>query len=304
MTAAQLAAALETSERTIYRYIDALGASGVPIVADAGHQGGYTLTEAFRGAPLWFAADELVALFQAALFAHQGGYPYSGALVAALGKVRRNLTPEQEGELSRHTAGFRVQGPQVSPSAPWLEAVEQAVAGAQTLSLAYQKPGNQSPEPRLVDPYGLVYRGGRWYLVGYCHTRRDLREFRVDRIRDLQPSGASFQRPTGFSLEEHLARSDVAGQVKQGPHTAVRLAGEPIVIKQVCEHWYMRHCLVEQGHGEAFFQVDPTGYSHLPGYLFGFGTSIRVLAPDGLRSALASLARASLEHHQKDASHH
>lgn len=69
MTAAQIAAELEISQRTVYRYIDALSASGVPVVAEAGPEGGYSLPDQFRAAPLFFEAQELLALSQAGLFA-------------------------------------------------------------------------------------------------------------------------------------------------------------------------------------------------------------------------------------------
>ncbi|MDB4897426.1 MAG: Helix-turn-helix type 11 domain protein [Firmicutes bacterium] len=99
MTAHQLAAELEISVRTVYRYIDDLCASGVPVLADSGHEGGYSLPDSFRGAPLIFEPDELAALSQAALFARAAGHPLSEALGKALAKVGRNLTAEQKRDL-------------------------------------------------------------------------------------------------------------------------------------------------------------------------------------------------------------
>ncbi len=86
VTAIQLADSLEISVRTVYRYIDALCASGVPIIAEPGHHGGYYLPEAFSGTPLFFENTELKALTHATLFAESAGYPFGHKLKRALEK--------------------------------------------------------------------------------------------------------------------------------------------------------------------------------------------------------------------------
>ena len=284
--------------RTVYRYIDALGASGVPIVADSGPEGGYSLAENFRGAPLFFEPLELVALFQAASFARDTGYPYSDALAVALGKVARNLTPEQVAQLQRHMAAFSVApAPRGGPVEPWLAPLEAAAAAGATLRFTYHKPASEAPEERTIDPYALVYRAGRWYVTGYCHTRQALRDFRVDRIQALAETGERFARPPDFQVPRDDDGSWIRVRRLAEPLTAVRLAGSPFSIEAVCEHWYMRHCLVERGRQEAAFAVDPGGLAQLPGYLLGFGRSLRVLAPAELRQRLAQLALDWAEHH-------
>lgn len=76
ITARQLADTLEIHIRTVYRYIDALCASGVPIIADSGHNGGYSLLTEFTEAPLMFDIHEQKALTQAAMFAQQAVYTF------------------------------------------------------------------------------------------------------------------------------------------------------------------------------------------------------------------------------------
>ncbi|MFZ5816857.1 MAG: helix-turn-helix transcriptional regulator [Bacillota bacterium] len=157
MTAEQLADALETSVRTIYRYIDSLSASGVPIVAEPGHDGGYSLAAGFQAAPLIFSPVELKALFHAARFAEQGGYPHSEALEGALRKVRSTFTPAQAEHLEREASALTVVPlPRGGPVEPWLEQLEQAVSEGATLRLLYHKLEADAPEVRVVDPYGLA----------------------------------------------------------------------------------------------------------------------------------------------------
>lgn len=298
LTAAQLADALETSVRTIYRYVDALCASGVPIIADAGHDGGYTLAESFRHAPLFFEPMEVQAMFQAAHFARHAGYPYSDALDGGLTKLQRNLSPDQSSHLSRHTAALRVvPRPRGGPVEPWLEDLEQAVAGGATLVLSYQKADADAAEERMVDPYGLYYLAGLWYVVVFCHTRQALRDFRVDRIRALQCTGATFTRPADFSLDEHTS-DRVQEQIAIGPFTAVRLRGKPGTITYLCEHWYLRQCEQQRtSPGDVTFRVGPHGLGELPSFLLPCGPDVEVLEPAALRQALVTLAQAWAQHH-------
>jgi predicted DNA-binding transcriptional regulator YafY len=105
-TAAELAEALEISVRSVYRYIDALCASGVPLIADSGTGGGYTLPEHFTGAPLFFDAREQRALVQAAAFARGTGYPYTEALNHAIAKLKRYSNTGQLEQMERHEQGI------------------------------------------------------------------------------------------------------------------------------------------------------------------------------------------------------
>ena len=74
ITAKQISEKLEINIRTVYRYIDALSTSGVPIISDTGHNGGYTLLNNFIESPLLFDVEEQTALFHAAAFAEEAGY--------------------------------------------------------------------------------------------------------------------------------------------------------------------------------------------------------------------------------------
>jgi predicted DNA-binding transcriptional regulator YafY len=300
VTAPQIAEELEISLRTAYRYIDALSASGVPVIADTGPEGGYSLPEQFRSVPLFFAHDELVALFQAGLFARQAGYPYTRAMEAALDKVRRNLSPSQVADLERHVSGLTVAASQRGgPVEPWLSQLEEAVADGATVEMSYWKPVSEAPEVRTLDPYGLVYWAGLWYVSGFCHLRQAVRDFRVDRIQGLRRTGATFQRPADFRHEGSDKGEAIRERLRQGPVTTVRVAGQPWVIATLCEHWYLRHCLQERAGREASFGLDPVGLREAIGYLASFGDSLRILEPGDLRREVAGRLRTWLAHYEE-----
>lgn len=300
MTAPQLAEALETSVRTVYRYIDALCASGVPVLSEPGQAGGYSLPPNFRNAPLFFEPAELVAMFQASVFARQAGYPRLDTLETALQKIRLNLSPEQEQLLERHATALgvapRFRG---SPAEPWGKDLEDAAANQQTVELVYLKAGATEPEKRRLDPYALGYRDRYWYVVGRCHTRQAVRDFRLDRIQQVSPTAERFTYPVDFNINDHLSESWIDRQVSAGPITRIRLQGAHEVIADMAGHWYVRHCIVEQTPNQLLLQMDQAGLPHFRFHLLSFGSTIRVLEPDSLREELTEMARALVEHHQQ-----
>lgn len=302
VTAAQIAESLEISLRTAYRYIDALLASGVPVMAETGPEGGYSLPDHFRTVPLFFAHTELVALFQAALFARQAGYPHTGAMESALGKIRRNLTPAQVAELERHMAGLAVSGAlRGGPVEPWLAELEQAVVEGATVEILYWKPEAEEPELRTIDPYCLVYRSGLWYVSAFCHLRQALRDFRVDRIRRLRRTGATFRRPPEFQPEEGETGDWILARINRGPCTLVRVSAPPWAIASLSEHWYLRHCLLERSGREAAFRLDPIGLEHAAYHFASLGGAVTIREPEDLRRKVAGLMREWLKTH--DAEH-
>lgn len=301
MTAPQLAVALETSVRTVYRYIDALCASGVPVLAEPGQAGGYSLPPSFRSAPLFFEPDELVALLHASIMVRQTGYPGLNALESALAKIRLNLSPDQEALLDRYAPVLGVASRYESGTAePWGKALEQAAAGALSVDLLYLKAGTTEPEWRRIDPYALGYRHSYWYVVGRCHLRDAIRDFRLDRIHALKPTEEPFTYPSDFHIDEHLAENWIGRQVQAGPVTLIRLQGPKEAIADVAGHWYVRHCILERSPERLLLQMDATGLPHFRHHLLSFGQSLTILEPASLRLELTEMAREIVRHHLQE----
>ncbi|MDH6670081.1 putative DNA-binding transcriptional regulator YafY [Paenibacillus sp. LBL] len=132
MTAKQLAEELDVHIRTIYRNIDALCISGVPIVSEIGRGGGYFIPDPIKLAPLFFDADEQKALLHAAAFAREAGYPSKAPLSRALSKIKRHTNPEQLERLTRRENSIEVIQP---PTAPVLMSMLAAIeAGISTIN--------------------------------------------------------------------------------------------------------------------------------------------------------------------------
>ncbi len=302
LTAAQIADSLEISVRTVYRYIDALCASGVPVVAESGHDGGIRILESFKETPLFFNSVELKALVDAYKFAQGAGYPYTEELESALKKVESGLQDEQRHDLFRLTGGLDVIAPARPPSViPLLRDLEQASKDGRTVSIAYRKANAEQADERQVDPYGLAYDRNEWYAVAFCHRSQTLRTFRVDRIERLEPTEARFDKPESFSASAYFRNQSERKREADGPLTVIRVEGEPDTLNAVCDHWHLRHYLSERTDREASFLLDvPTMNKYLPMYLITFGTAIRVLEPPDLKRRIRDMACGIAKHYEND----
>ncbi|MBO7747781.1 YafY family transcriptional regulator [Paenibacillus sp. MWE-103] len=300
MTAKQLADALEMHIRTVYRYIDALCASGVPIVADSGHNGGYSLLPQFKESPLFFDLEEQKALLQAAVFAQEAGYPYGDVLRQALTKLKRYTNEEQRTAIDRHLVGFDVisSGPDEG-MAPLLRQLEAAVAGNGTMLIEHHKGVGLEPQGRRIDPYGLVHWKGKWYVVAHCHLREEIRSFRVDRIVSAEPTDATFERPADFSARGYLLQFLKPWISADGEKLiAVGVEGKPETLNALCETGPFGDSLVERAKDRAQFMFEENAMlTYVPYYLLGYGAKLTVLGPPELKARMASLALELHEHY-------
>jgi len=301
LTAAQIADSLEISVRTVYRYIDALCASGVPVVAESGHDGGVRILESFKETPLFFNSVELKALVDAFKFAQGAGYPYTEELENALTKVENRLHEEQRHDLSRQTSGLDVISSARPPSVvSLLRDLEQAAKDGRTVRIAYRKENAEQGE-REVDPYGLAYDRNEWYAVAFCHRSQAVRTFRVDRIARLEPTETRFEKPERFSASAYFRDQSERERVADGPLTVIRIEGEPDTLNAVCGHWHLRHYLTERTDREALFLLDvPTMDKYLPLYLMTFGTAIRIREPLALKRRVREMAYGIAKHYEDD----
>ena len=198
-TAAQLASALAVSERTIYRDIDDLSASGVPILAEAGV--GYALAKGFDLPPLMFTRAEVEAIVLGARIVRAWADPaLAKAAEEALAKVESVLPPALRDRIPQaeiFAPDFHVD----AESRARLEPLREAIAGRRKLRLTYQDGAGAASE-RVVRPLGLCFWGTTWTLGGWCELRTAFRTFRTDRISALDVLAEPFEPEPGKTLPD------------------------------------------------------------------------------------------------------
>lgn len=299
MTARQIADKLELNIRTVYRYIDSLITSGVPIVADSGHNGGYSLMAGFHQAPLVFDMEEKKALLYATAHAKESGYPFSDSLASAIEKLRLYSTQEQELILSRHIVGFEVAKQKINPALKAvLEDLTRFIASEQSAEIEYRSRREERLQSRVIDPYGVLYWCGKWYVVGYCHTRLEIRSFRVERIGKVTATGRFFVRPGDFSTQAFFLRSLLPDMGSNDDGLQLVVAGRAEALDDLCDHWFMSYHLKERTLNQAVFLIEgKVLHEHVAPFLLPYGKSIQVIEPQSCREKLHAIALELLEYY-------
>ncbi len=210
-SARELADALEVSARTIYRDVEALSISGVPVYAERGSSGGIALADGYRKAITQFSTDELHALFIAAAdpLAELGVTGHQRALDKLAGALpdlqRRAAQQARQRILLDHNRWYRLEQP-----AAVLAMLRRAVWEDRQVSIEYRDRTGTTTQ-RALDPYGLVSKAGVWYLIARQHDG-DYRTFRVERIARADDLSVHFSRDEGFDLEAHWRTSNASMQ--------------------------------------------------------------------------------------------
>ncbi|WP_406334452.1 helix-turn-helix transcriptional regulator [Streptomyces sp. NBC_00203] len=289
MTAAQLAEELEVSVRTVYRDVEALSAAGVPLYGDAGHAGGYRLLDGYRTRLTGLTTDEAEALFLAGVPGPAAELGLGSVLAAAQLKVRAALPSELREHADRISGRFHLDAPGWYADAdetPYLPAVADTVWNRRVLHIRYRRWREPTDVERRLEPYGLVLKAGRWYVVAGPGPRT----FRVDQILELTASEEEFDRPEDFDLaafwsayqrdfHERLHRAEAVVRLAPGV-PAARLSGPAAHAVAVNGR------TDKDGWTRATIPIESVDHAHHD--FLRLGTDIEVLEPAELRERIAA----------------
>ncbi|MFG2103853.1 helix-turn-helix transcriptional regulator [Micromonospora echinaurantiaca] len=290
LTGVELAARLGVDERTVRRYATTLVELGIPVTADRGRYGGYRLRPGYKLPPLMLTDDEAVAVLLGLVAAERLGLgTEEPATATALAKIRRVLPPALADRLAavQEHLGFTLRraDPAVRPATGTLLALAAAARQRRRVRLDYRSFAGAASRRRL-DPYGLVFHAGRWYVTGHDHLRGEVRTFRLDRIGEVVTEAETFEAPAGFDPVAQVTRSlagvpyahDVEVLLETDPDTARRRIPPSVGELTPTADGVLLRTRAERLDGMAQL-------------LAGLGWPFTVLRPDALRDAVAEHAR-------------
>ncbi|WP_426437711.1 helix-turn-helix transcriptional regulator [Bradyrhizobium genosp. P] len=297
VTAPELAEACEVSVRTIYRDIDALAASGVPIYADRGAEGGYRLLDGYRVRLNGLSQGEAEALFMAGLPEAAAALGLDAAMAGAQTKLMaalpENLRPNARGMQQR----FHLDAPGwfgQTEEPKHLRAIAGAVLREHLIEIRYQS--WKAEKRRRLAPLGLVLKGGSWYVAG--HVDGSVRTYRVARVLDCTALDKTFTRPADFDLAAYWRASIERLEAELHPNQAtVRLSPFGMKLFDVLAHPYVkaRMRLAETADADGWrIATMPVGKTlwHAATELLRLGAEAEVLEPRELRDKMAELTSA------------
>jgi predicted DNA-binding transcriptional regulator YafY len=304
MTAAELAQELEVSERTVHRDVEALSASGVPIYAERGVHGGIRLVDGYRTRLTGMTPEEAEALFLAGMPGPAAELGLGTVVAAAQLKVLASLPPELRARASRLVERFHLDTGdwfRARQPVPYLATLSDAVWTATRVTIEYDR--GDGPVRRVLEPLGLVLKGGVWYVVATVEGQ--IRTYRVSRVVAADVGDEPFERPAGFDLAGYWAESAAAFE-RDVPRIDVDVRVRPDRVDRLRSA--VGNAAVDGA--ERLSDVDPDGWLRLrlrlgwpdevPGLLLRAGRWVEVVAPPEVRARVADTARAIAERYATD----
>jgi len=297
MTTSELASKLEVSERTIHRDMEALSTAGIPVYAERGSSGGWTLMEGYRTNLTGLHTDEMMSL----LLAHPSEAlselglhkEYDSALLKLLASLPKTLQEDASFVRERiHIDGAGWNA--ASHSAAWLSLVQEAVWETKQLVIRYASTSSQTEaSERTIEPLGLVVKGNIWYVI--ARTREgDYRTYRISRIEHASKIEQIFERPADFNLAAHWDASVQSFKTNLPRYEAVIQANNAILTRMEFARFATvldREPLDGTAHwSRAHIQFDTL--ESAASYLLGYGPEAIVVAPQELHDLVVQQAEA------------
>jgi predicted DNA-binding transcriptional regulator YafY len=291
VTGAELAQRLEVNLRTVQRYILRLKDLNIPVESSRGVGGAYRLRPGYRLPPLLLTNEEAFALSLGLHSLRQVGLSaFAPATEGALAKLGRVL-PEALRESIR-----TVQDVVAIEPGPWVVTtpVEHLIRAASAIRTGRRirfdyRSHDGAATRRQIEPYAVMHTDGRWYLIGYCLTRRAMRTFRLDRVSNLESAAGSFRQPPAFDARQYLNSSMPFIQSVYQIDVWIDMPVEEA--RQSFAQWRVA---IEEGDGGTRVRCGRDRLEMIAAMLLSIGRRIVVHSPQELRKTFRELARQAL----------
>ncbi|MBI4374067.1 MAG: transcriptional regulator [Deltaproteobacteria bacterium] len=285
-----LALELESNVRTIYRDMEAIEIAGFPIYNEK--EDGverWKFVEGYRNKiPIPLEMTELMALAIAKDHLNAfDGTVFSGSLHQAFEKIQATLKPEAHSFLEGLSKSFRVGltgRKDYRKHRETIDLINKAVLEQKTAVIRY-RPMKGDEGDRRIDPYYVWFMGGTIYIVAYCHERKEIRLYLLDRIAKARLTEDHFKVPSDFSIEEFTSgRFRVMG----GEPTDVRIRFDSYIAPYVKERtWHPSQQLEEMKDGSVVLSMNVEGIEEIRSWVLSFGSHAEVMGPDRFRKEVA-----------------
>jgi predicted DNA-binding transcriptional regulator YafY len=303
MTAGELAEQLEVSERTIYRDMEALSGTGIPVVAERGKNGGWSLLENYTTDLTGLKEAEIQALFvspPAYLLEDLGLTRISqearNKLIASLPTTYRENAKDVWNRIHIDTRSWRRQQGKTAS----FDILKQAIWEENKLKITYQQ-ANGKTDDRTVSPLGLVAKGDLWYLIA-AKDNGDLRNYRASRIQHAELLEETFVRPDDFDLAEYW-NSSTKAFIKNLPSYEVKVEAAAAVVSRLTFSGRFARVLdvgSENTDGRVLVTLSFDTEEEAAGYLLGFGDQLKVVEPEGLSRRILEMAVRTVAFYRED----
>ncbi|MFD1827996.1 MULTISPECIES: helix-turn-helix transcriptional regulator [Mumia] len=285
VTAAEVATELEVSVATARRDLEALAAAGVPVYPQPGRGGGWSLVGGARTDLTGLTAPEARALFLLAGPAASGAPELRSALRKLVRALPQTFRADAEAAAEAVHVDATPWGGTDRQRPPLVDRLQDAVVRRRRVRLSYE--GRAGATERLVDPWGLVDKDDRWYLI--AGTERGRRTFRVDRVASAEVTDEPSARPDGLALEEAWDEVVATMEARRSPVAAVVLTEARFV--PILRDHFGQHCEPGEPRPDGLVRVRVAAHTavSVAEQLSGWGARVEVVEGDAVRAELARI---------------
>jgi predicted DNA-binding transcriptional regulator YafY len=298
-SAAQLADELDCNARTVYRDLEALQAAGFPLYTDrVDGKNLWSLLDTLKHhIPIPFTLTELLAIyFSRDMLKFLQNTVFHESLESLFEKIKTTIPAESKKYLTTVQQTFQVTLKQFKEYGKYreiLNTIKDAALNHKTVEMVYFTMGRRKEGRRKVDPYRILFFNGTFYVIGFCHLRKDCRTFALERIKMLTTTDERFIVPEDFRLEDYMgAGFGIIG----GSPEKVKIWFSPDIAGYIKEKtWHESQVINQQRDGSIIFEADMAITEELVSWVISWGAKAEVLEPQALKDRIHAEVLAMLK---------
>lgn len=292
--AQEIADRFNISLRTVYRDVKAIEESGVPVIGEAGQ--GYSIMEGYRLPPVMFTKEEALSFLTAEKLVEK--FTDAGtrdSFQSAMYKVRAVLRSSEKDLLENVESFIEVfrqctTTAAAEPDSRLQQTILKSVASGKAVKIHYFSNYKREKTSRIIEPLGLFFMSNQWHLIAYCRMRQDYRDFRLDRISDLQISEEPYSKKH-ITLQEYLQKEQ-----NDLPLTEIVIQLPKKYLHYLGDQKYYMGLIKETDLGEQFeLQFMTPSLMGFARWVIMFGDVVTIVQPAQLVEKLAGLAQSVVD---------
>ena len=285
ITAKELADKFQVSIRTIYRDIETLSSSGVPVYMNKGKGGGIFLLEDFSINKAILSENDKHSLTLALKALSSIQYPEVNSIINKVGFIKNKNNEEEWIDIDLSRWGSKLKKDDKFAK------VKDAILNNQLIEFTYVNSlANKSI--RKVEPNKLIYKGQSWYLYGYCRLKKDFRLFKISRIKDLILKEEVFEKRSIDSIESNMMEQNVENIVK------LKLKVKREALYRLFDD-FDEESIIDNNDGTYEVNIEFPENDWLYGYILSFGPYVEVLEPAHIRNIVLQRMKETIKIYSK-----
>ena len=274
-------------KKTIYRYINSLNSANIPIHAKKGRYGGFYIDKNFYMKSPELNENEIKALLMAGeILTEENGFIYEKEYKTALGKIKNNLSSKDIDLTNIYNfSDFKISSIGNNKiSQDKISQICKSIMDNKSINISYFSINRNEITFRKIDPYDIIFKYGKWYVIGYCHFNKYIEIFDINRIKDIKLTDDTFVISKNFSINNFLERyknifahNKIKVELKFNKNVADFIKGN---------RWYVNEVVNELQDGEILFKVYVENLQEIKRWILGFGKNVKVMQPKELKLQL------------------